>query len=408
MFLSGKNFSKKNFKKAIPALIFIFIFGLSAGILTPADNKAQASLRSRAKFFIPLCNINLEDPATGLEIPNAGVGNWPANKEFNIDVNGSRGLVLAITGVKFSSDNILDGIATGNWDPVGPSWYDWNGSSGDWDAANKTKKWKLNQEGDYEVWAQLKNSTEITSFCYDTITIVGRPPSVNTLSFTPPNSTDYCGITGYPPVRLKWKFDDPGDSQSAFQIQVFRLNNGAKVADTGKIFSSFEEYMLQNPSERLEWGTGYSWQIMVWDSADIPSVWVVGSNFTTASHAFPTPDFLCNNQEDCVSLRPSAEEVVTLTDNSTADGDAFIVSWAWDLPNQTTIVEGDTASAELKVKFSQGQEQEITLAVTDSDSFGPCSITKSINVTLPLPEWKEIPPVIWLRNFLAKISKIFE
>lgn len=232
------------------------------------------------------------------------------------------------------------------------------------------------------------------------------PPSANNLSVTPPNSTDYCGITGFPPVRLGWRFWDPGDSQSAFQIQVFRLSDGTKVADTGKISGSSEEYVLQNFGERLEWNTGYSWQIIVWDSADIPSVWVAGPNFTTASHAFPIPDFLCNYQEDCAALRPSAEEVVTLTDNSTSDGGAVIISWSWDLPSQTDIVEGNTASAELKVTFNQGEDQRITLVVSDSDSYS-CSIIKSINVTFPLPEWKEVPPVIWLRNFLAKISEFF-
>ncbi|MDP1538515.1 MAG: hypothetical protein Q8M00_00590, partial [bacterium] len=49
---------------------------------------------------------------------------------------------------------------------------------------------------------------------------LNQPPSATNLSVDPPNSTDYCGITGYPPVRLRWQFSDPGDSQSVYQIQI--------------------------------------------------------------------------------------------------------------------------------------------------------------------------------------------
>ena len=63
--------------------------------------------------------------------------------------------------------------------------------------------------------------------------IFNLPPTANNL-FVYPADSAYCGITGYPPVRVRWQFSDPGDTQKDYQIQVFRVSDGQKVVDTGK------------------------------------------------------------------------------------------------------------------------------------------------------------------------------
>jgi hypothetical protein len=98
------------------------------------------------------CNVNVQNTAL-------------INQTILIDVSGSQG---AIATVRFSSDNNLNGSPDRTWD--GP--YDWNTSSGNWDATNKTMKWSFAATGNYEVWAEVKDGAGNSKSCYDTILIM--------------------------------------------------------------------------------------------------------------------------------------------------------------------------------------------------------------------------------------------
>jgi len=64
-----------------------------------------------------------------------------------------------ISEVRFTSDGQQDGISTGTWS----SWYDWDTSSGDWDASNKKMEWLFGTGGYKEIWAEVKdNNSQIT------------------------------------------------------------------------------------------------------------------------------------------------------------------------------------------------------------------------------------------------------
>ena len=64
-----------------------------------------------------------------------------------------------ISEVRFTSDGQQDGISTGTW----TSWYDWDTSSGDWDASNKKMEWLFGTGGYKEIWAEVKdNNSQIT------------------------------------------------------------------------------------------------------------------------------------------------------------------------------------------------------------------------------------------------------
>jgi hypothetical protein len=60
---------------------------------------------------------------------------------------------FGLSEVRFSSDDYQDGIPTGEW----TAWYEWDMSSGDWDAVSKTKAWSFATGGNKEVWAELKD-----------------------------------------------------------------------------------------------------------------------------------------------------------------------------------------------------------------------------------------------------------
>jgi hypothetical protein len=244
------------------------------------------------------------------------------------------------------------------------------------------------------------NYKVITSFIFN------QPPSAINLSVDPPNSTDYCGITGYPLVRLRWQFSDLGDSQSAYQIQVATSSGFSPlVLDTGKITGlpgQSQAFVIQPPYPTLSWNTTYYWRLKVWDSKDTPSTdWIVYQNnipppesFTTASHSYPYPNFTPSPKN------PAIEEVVTFIDNSkcySSPGNTEYscstggsISYLWDFGNgQTSTTKGDATTT-----YTTTGSKTVRLTITDNSltPAGSCDAARQVTIALPLPEWEEIPP----------------
>jgi hypothetical protein len=260
------------------------------------------------------------------------------------------------------------------------------------------------------------NYKVITSFIFN------QPPSATNLSVDPPNSTDYCGITGYPRVRLKWQFSDPGDSQSAYQIQVANSSGFSPLfLDTLKIISptgQSQTFVIQPPYSTLFWNTTYYWRLKVWDSQDTPSTdWIVYLNntpppesFTTAIHSYPYPDFTLSPQN------PAIGEVVTFTDNSkcySSPGNTEYscstggsISYLWDFGNgQTPTTKGNATTT-----YTITGPKTVRLTITDNSltPAGSCDTTRQVAITLPLPEYQEVPPTTWLKNLFAEIVNLFD
>ena len=93
----------------------------------------------------PTCVIKLQKD--GVEIDQVDVGEF-----FDIYVGDSID-DIGIEQVRFSSDDVQDAIATGQW----TEWYDWHVSSGDWNASTKIKRWAFATGGYKEVWADVKD-----------------------------------------------------------------------------------------------------------------------------------------------------------------------------------------------------------------------------------------------------------
>jgi len=167
-----------------------------------------------------------------------------------------------------------------------------------------------------------------------------------------------------------------------------------------------------SPYNNINFGGGtYYGQIRARDLGGPWSSWTT-SSFATYSHAYPYADFLCDGA-NCEEMEIYEDVVVVLSNNSTTYDGAL--SCSWTLPEIAEVVEGNPASdCELQVKFSPpppGQrEQEIGFSVTDSSSYS-CSTTKTVEIRFPLPEYKETPPTVWLKNLfadlLAKVANVF-
>ncbi|HEB13545.1 MAG TPA: PKD domain-containing protein, partial [candidate division CPR3 bacterium] len=209
--------------------------------------------------------------------------------------------------------------------------------------------------------------------------------SIEVLSNAPPSAinlednndtVDYC-FAGAPPIILSWDFDDQiGDSQTAYQVQV-DTNAGFSPPeiDSDKVDSSSTSYVPVG----LSYDTRYWWRVMVWDEADTPSAWAVGSSFTTPVHAYPTTDFSWS------PTFPSAEEEVQFTDQTIFASGSSGSSWSWDF--------GDTGSStETDPVHIYADIDSYTVQLIVSDDVGSCTSSQELGVSVPLPEWLEISP----------------
>ena len=224
----------------------------------------------------------------------------------------------------------------------------------------------------------------------------GVPPNPPTnLNVSQP--ADYCGYST-PVAFFSWTFTDPdpGDSQSAYQVQVDNNSNfPSPEDDSGKVSSGSNSYAT--PLGKLSYNTTYYWRVRVWDTDNLVSPWASGPSFTTPKHAYPTIDF------SWAPEKPNAGELVQFTDQSTVFGGATKVSWSW------TFQDGNPSSSSNQnatTTFTSAGQKTVTLRVTDSDGFS-CQGQKTVNAQMPLPEWKEIPPFMWLRKLLASIGDAF-
>ncbi|MAF43884.1 MAG: hypothetical protein CMI54_06960 [Parcubacteria group bacterium] len=121
-------------------------------------------------------------------------------------------------------------------------------------------------------------------------------------------------------------------------------------------------------------------------------------------------DFKCSldnqNWQDCETLELSVKEVVYFLDQSTPSEGAFaIIERIWTFQNGDPSQDLSN-NLNPSTKFQSGGAKDVTLTITDDQSRTDSKIY-TINSQLPFPEYKEIPPILWLRNFLAIISGLF-
>ena len=131
--------------------------------------------------------------------------------------------------------------------------------------------------------------------------------------------------------------------------------------------------------------------MMVWDSFGADSGWASGPAFYPPKHQYPLVNFTWAPQ------RPSAGEDVLFADQSTCYGDGGnpvacpIDGFYW------TFQDGNPANSSQQnptIRLTSFGSKQVTLQVTDSDDY-MSSFTKSVNVQLSLPGWREILPWNW-------------
>jgi len=206
--------------------------------------------------------------------------------------------------------------------------------------------------------------------------------------------TQCSGSKSSPPIYLNWAFDDPGDSQYAYQIQIDNSGAGfpSPEVDTGKVLTAGPGPDYSYAPMGLSFNTPqYWWRLKVWDSGDLVSDdWIYPAiSFFATDIRWPntkfTPDL----------LNPPAEVEVTFTDESKCytpagaeydckDGGAG-VSYSWNFGDDSPV---DITKGDVSHSYVISGDYIVRLEVTGS----MCPCVFPLTATLPLPTWKEIVP----------------
>jgi len=103
---------------------------------------------------------------------------------------------------------------------------------------------------------------------------------------SPPNAPILTAHTNFDATgtqSLAWTFSDPdpGDSQSAYQLQIVDTSTSTVVEDTGKVASTVTSYTLN--ANALTNGKNYQWRVTTWDSQGQQGPYSAYSTFSTAA-----------------------------------------------------------------------------------------------------------------------------
>lgn len=280
--------------------------------------------------------------------------------------------------------------------------------------------------GTFNTCGQAKDDKgEANTKCLDSIICNGAP-----LKPVPPESHpsgedwDHCLFWGVSLPTFYWVYSDPeNDLQVGYEIRIdddtdFSVIDGDEYLCEGEVCSggasvSFTP-MTVAWSDWMDWNTPYWWIVRVQDSLNNWSPWSDANQFVTPLHAYPSPYFTHD------PLTPTAGEEVTFLDSSVcynpggssySCGDNAENRYQWDFEDDLVIdCDSDIDSfclGNATTTYDQDGDYVVRLQVTDS--LGTCETTGDtpIFTTLPLPEYKEVPPVTLFKKMIALAFKFF-
>jgi len=219
-----------------------------------------------------------------------------------------------------------------------------------------------------------------------------------------------CSFRGEDIPTFHWTYSDyDGDPQIAYEIEVDnnsayqapKFNHLVNLAATAYTLNLAQDDDTDWITE-LAWNTTYFWRVRVKDDHNNWSEWSnPANNFKTAKHAYPWPDF------EWLPLEPNQGEVVVFDPDSSIIYDG-LSAFQWTITEGEGIYIDDTSdnSQYPHIIFST-TDNRMKLKVTDSDGYACETDEEIITAQLPLPEYEEVPPVIWLKKILATLTGFF-
>jgi hypothetical protein len=228
---------------------------------------------------------------------------------------------------------------------------------------------------------------------------------------------DHCSVQGLSVPVFQWTYSDSGGNpQSVSRVKIY----GETTLDTGELScpSTCTSYAPSYGwiSDNLVWGKTYEWQVRVKNDQGVWSEWSDLDSFTMPLHAYPWPDFIHTPPN------PGTGEEVMFIDTSkcyhTSGNTKYpchigeeAIQYQWDfdyIPEEGFTIDSTNKGITTTV-YSDPGSHEVRLKIIDSTLSPAGSCTgkgdSPVGSTLRLPEWKEIPPVSWLKNLFANLSE---
>lgn len=264
------------------------------------------------------------------------------------------------------------------------------------------------------------------TFDYKVITDFSLPP------FPPDNLQEGwnpCAWGGFPQVApgvvltLSWDYTHPDNRpQAAYEIWISdSFGNFATATYFGSCASGSSDNQVLNLDDfggwkttqydhSLEfplfgygfyWSYNYQWKIRVQDDQGYWSAWssIKTTTLSTPSHAWPYPDFSWDPDP------PRVGEITQFSDKSEAYGGATTTTWFWQFENGSPAISFDKNPTTTFTVVTTGND--VDLEVWDSPTNYHCPAHKDIDVSMPLPEYREVAPTSQLDNFLVRLGNIF-
>jgi hypothetical protein len=226
------------------------------------------------------------------------------------------------------------------------------------------------------VWHNQGTATKTATI---TVSLGDQPPTVSNVTITQP---DYC--TG-PGAYVNWTYSDPENTpQSAYQVQIDDLGsawNPPFAVDSGKISNSGTSYFASS----LAFNTTYKARVRVWDANGNVSNWTESSSWKTPKHPYPQVNFTYSPSSNIPANQP-----VQFTDQTVFyDGGGGTRTWNWlfkaPAPTPSSTLQNPAYT------YTSAGSYQVQETVTDKDGYS-CSITKQVDIILPIPIWKEVSP----------------
>ena len=212
-----------------------------------------------------------------------------------------------------------------------------------------------------------------------------------------------CSFEGASIPTFNWNYSHPENKdQAGFEIEI--IGEGTLLDNPDFPSTSYTPSLDWTKTNLLFGEITYSWRVRVKDIDDNWSRWSDLKSFQTRKHAYPFVDF------EWQPIKPNVDQGVQFTDLSEPFGGATIVIWQWQFPGTYQCISPETGcqnSANPLIKFLsaiRSPDNKVELIAFDSSGFSCPSESKEINASLPLPQWKEVPPIIWLRNIFADVA----
>ncbi|MFH1780944.1 MAG: hypothetical protein ABH841_02985 [Candidatus Nealsonbacteria bacterium] len=223
---------------------------------------------------------------------------------------------------------------------------------------------------------------------------------------------DNCTFKDISIPTFHWsKFSDPDkdDYQTVYEIRIDDNAGFPKNPDSAEFVASGTIGSSYAPTDRIDewadwmsWNKNYWWIVRVKDNHNNWSEWSDAnlSKFASPAHAYPYPGFSWLPEE------PNQKEVVVF------DPDATDVYYLWTF-NQGALdtyePTDDTSETdeEPHIKFLTSANT-VKLKVTDKEYDYFCESQPFtgtlLEAQLPLPEYKEVPPMMWFKNFFSGLA----